>query len=723
MEGIIPKKSILPPKLCAEVIITVPIVVLCLCINTALATVAEPNLISWWKLDDGGGTTATDSAGSNNGSLQGDPQWTTGKIGGALDFDGSGDYVSVPDNSSLDLTSFTITAWIYADGTPDDWDTIVDKADDSIFGYVMRINSEKKFQGRVRVANGTNYQVDAPDVFPTDQWVFVAWSYNSSSSKIYINDSMVNEASGGGQDSSSGNDFIIASRGTDRFFNGKIDDVRIYNEVLSSEEIEEIYLERLYKATNPNPADGAAGVDPNVVLSWKLGRYADSHDVYLGTDYNDVNEADIYSAEYMGNFDVNSFDPCDLEPSTTYYWRVDEVNDANSDVWKGDVWSFKTITQLIGLSEREFVFISAGGETEPNDNILEITNIGLGTLNWTADCNCDWLVVEPNSGSSTGEISETILSIDANGLATDIYNCELTISDANADNSPQTVVITLYAMEDVPMMLNYDAEAYAYAYALSKYGLGTSKMKRVSSNNSKVTAQATANDLFGEYCDEFMAYWSAQITTVPVSAECIYGSEGAQFESKVAGSTTWDWYNECESTGDSGTGGGNGNGYTSLTGKIVIGAFEDYPFGSTGLSLKCSAEILGDSSSAWDDWDWWLEIWYDDPNNPLASMDDSSASATIDVLTGQILNFEFYHEAEEIDWPEAGLDSTVSIDLVLSSIVDLNGDGDINFEDFAILASQWRDAPGTPSADIAPVGGDGIVDFKDLGAMLEDWVK
>jgi hypothetical protein len=54
---------------------------------------------------------------------------------------------------------------------------------------------------------------------------------------------------------------------------------------------------------------------------------------------------------------------------------------------------------------------------------------------------------------------------------------------------------------------------------------------------------------------------------------------------------------------------------------------------------------------------------------------------------------------------------------------DLNIDFIVNFLDFAILASQWKDVPGTPSADIAPPGGDGIVDFKDLGAMLEDWVK
>ncbi|MFZ0034337.1 MAG: hypothetical protein WAK60_05055 [Sedimentisphaerales bacterium] len=57
---------------------------------------AEPNLISWWKFDEGNGTTAYDSAGSNNGTITG-AIWTTGgKINSALSFDASGDYVYIP---------------------------------------------------------------------------------------------------------------------------------------------------------------------------------------------------------------------------------------------------------------------------------------------------------------------------------------------------------------------------------------------------------------------------------------------------------------------------------------------------------------------------------------------------------------------------------------------------------------------------------------------------
>ena len=97
------------------------------------------------------------------------------------------------------------------------------------------------------------------------------------------------------------------------FFTGRIDDVLIYNRALSAEEIVEIYRDGLGgKAFWPDPANGAADVDPDVVLSWAEGLGAISHDVYFGTDYNDVNEADDLSDEYQDTVDVNSWDPCGL---------------------------------------------------------------------------------------------------------------------------------------------------------------------------------------------------------------------------------------------------------------------------------------------------------------------------------------------------------------------------------------------------------------------------
>jgi hypothetical protein len=132
--------------------------------------------------------------------------------------------------------------------------------------------------------------------------------------------------------------------------------------LLTSEEGEEISFEDLgdgaVKITNgqpraipyarsPNPADGVLHNDTWINLSWRPGDFAISHDVYIGDNFDDVNNS--VEGTFQGNqtdtFIVVGFPgfpfPDGLVPGTTYYWRIDEVNEAEpNSPWKGDVWSF-----------------------------------------------------------------------------------------------------------------------------------------------------------------------------------------------------------------------------------------------------------------------------------------------------------------------------------------------------------------------------------------------
>ena len=97
--------------------------------------------------------------------------------------------------------------------------------------------------------------------------------------------------------------------------------------------------------SGPNPANGALGVDPLVVISWDAGAVAASHEVYFGTDAEAVANATTASTEYKGPkaLGEESYDPGKLLLGTTYYWRIDEVNSINPDSpWAGKVWSFTT---------------------------------------------------------------------------------------------------------------------------------------------------------------------------------------------------------------------------------------------------------------------------------------------------------------------------------------------------------------------------------------------
>jgi len=88
-------------------------------------------------------------------------------------------------------------------------------------------------------------------------------------------------------------------------------------------------------AYNPDPADGAGFVDPDADLSWTAGYGAKTHTVYLGENYEDVNNAADGTSQVSG-----TYDPGTLEREKVYYWRVDEFDAENT--YKGDIWSFTT---------------------------------------------------------------------------------------------------------------------------------------------------------------------------------------------------------------------------------------------------------------------------------------------------------------------------------------------------------------------------------------------
>jgi hypothetical protein len=105
-------------------------------------------------------------------------------------------------------------------------------------------------------------------------------------------------------------------------------------------------------ASNLKPTDGAEGVAYNVILSWTPGTDMLSHDVYLGTNSDDVNTANIFSDEFKGRQspDANVYNPCGLELGMTYYWRIDEVN--NGSTWRSDVLSF-TVADYVAVDDME----------------------------------------------------------------------------------------------------------------------------------------------------------------------------------------------------------------------------------------------------------------------------------------------------------------------------------------------------------------------------------
>ena len=95
------------------------------------------------------------------------------------------------------------------------------------------------------------------------------------------------------------------------------------------------------QAAKPSPGDGSIDVPRDTHLSWIEGEYAEKHNVYLGTSFEDVNSADPDTLVREGQAEVGYTPDAAFEFGRTYFWRVDEVNGApDYTVFKGDVWSF-----------------------------------------------------------------------------------------------------------------------------------------------------------------------------------------------------------------------------------------------------------------------------------------------------------------------------------------------------------------------------------------------
>jgi hypothetical protein len=211
--------------------------------------------VAHWKLDETSGSTAYDSAGTNDGTLIGDPNWTTGQIDGALEFDGVGDYIEIPDDDSLTPSNtITLSFWTYYKGDR----TGIYKftgcphypgSPGNSRAYYLQVDpSTEKATLRIFSAVTTYDDLESNTSLSIDTWHHVAATFSSGQADIYIDGQLDNSTTM--SVSSIMNDAQVFSIGGIWTYchdevtyeaTGKIDDVRIYGRALSDEEIQELY--------------------------------------------------------------------------------------------------------------------------------------------------------------------------------------------------------------------------------------------------------------------------------------------------------------------------------------------------------------------------------------------------------------------------------------------------------------------------------------------------
>jgi len=203
--------------------------------------------VGHWRLDDGSGLIAADDRYTSDGVLynMNGNEWTTGKISGALEFNGSNDYIQIPHDSSLNgTTQLTYAAWVY----PHSWSGVRQIMSKSVHGggsgrAQMGVFSEGNIlYGRAETNSGRKNI--GTTLTTLNEWAHIAVVFDSVSMSIYIDGSLANSMTFSNTSLIQTTDDICISKrvGTNQYyFNGLIDDVRVYNRAISSSEILTIY--------------------------------------------------------------------------------------------------------------------------------------------------------------------------------------------------------------------------------------------------------------------------------------------------------------------------------------------------------------------------------------------------------------------------------------------------------------------------------------------------
>ncbi|MHC4646588.1 MAG: LamG domain-containing protein [Planctomycetota bacterium] len=358
------------------------------------SAIVDPNLRLWYKFDELEGDWVYDSSGrefnSNDGTVGDNLDPNGGHFGGALWCDDDIGLAVSPEMLGGISDGITISVWLkdaYRDG---DDNTVFGAGSDGDDPYQLRADVVEQGTQQVmwRAGNDTNdvirWNLGGQNPSTLDgwhHWGFVKDDVTGEIS-IYFDGRSVETADTGDATLGevAGKAFKVGSSGhSNTDLVGWIDDLRVYDYAMSFSEVAGLFRgEEAERAWLPEPVDNAQDVAREVTLSWLPGDFAVYHDVYFSTSFDDVNDAGTANTSiYKGRQALGELTyepPSLLELDTTYYWRIDEVNEPN--IWKGSVWRFTVADYLVVDDMESYNAISGSG-----NEIFDTWDDGF--MNWT----------------------------------------------------------------------------------------------------------------------------------------------------------------------------------------------------------------------------------------------------------------------------------------------------------------------------------------------------
>ncbi|MDT8300543.1 MAG: LamG domain-containing protein [Sedimentisphaerales bacterium] len=342
--------------MCRKFMYSVSFILLLALPLNSMAQDIDTGLVGWWKFEEANGTLYDQSENHNDStSVQGVLYQQAGQKGFALGFDGIDDSITVGSNGRPTDT-FSFGGWLKTSATHEiDPETSSGTGGVNNQRYAFDPQHGGETDGGAGLSVGTNgilvYEhgsnyMPATAVYRADigiDWNHIMIVYDNKQPTIYLNG--INVRTGLTSPREVVNAPIHFGGMAYGYFEGFMDEVRIYNRALSAADVRKLAARP--NAYNPIPVKGTIHKDTWLSMSWSPGGNAASHDVYFGENFDDVQTG--AESTFMGNQADTNFVvgfpgfpyPDGLVPGTTYYWRIDEVNDTEpNSPWEGEVWSF-----------------------------------------------------------------------------------------------------------------------------------------------------------------------------------------------------------------------------------------------------------------------------------------------------------------------------------------------------------------------------------------------
>ena len=421
----------------------------------ATFTQAVTGLVGAWSFDESSGTQAQDASGrGGTGTIAGATR-AVGRFGGGLTFDGVDDWVTVADSAALDLTSaMTLEAWVNPTLLGANWRTAVMKENGAGLAYALYAND-----GANRAASYVNTGGDqgissSAGVVPVNTWTHLATTYDGANLRVFANGTQVATRALTGLIRTSTSPLRFGGNGAwlNEFFQGRLDEVRVYDRALTAAQIS---TDMNVPIGPPPPAPPQLAVTPASLAfsATQDGANPDSKSlVVANTGGGTLSYTATDDAAWLSVTPASGSAPQNLTANVNVgglaagtYTATVTVTSAGVQGSPASIPVTLTVAPppsppQLSVTPASLSFSGTAGGASPAAKSLAVANTGGGTLAFTASDDAAWLAVTPTSGNAPQSVS---VSVNTAGLAAGTYSGTVTITSSGVQGSPAAIPVTL----------------------------------------------------------------------------------------------------------------------------------------------------------------------------------------------------------------------------------------------------------------------------------------